>query len=149
VVGDFEDCAAGLRCDRDGDRPVAGVAPRILQKIADQAAQQRPVARHGDRLAGGIKVEACGLFGGQRQQVDRFAMLQRRQRFQAACQKDLLDQLVEFLDIALQRFASLGVGTFAQQRCGDGDAGEWRAQFVAAIGEQHAMGGDELLYTLG
>ena len=100
-------------------------------------------------MAGGIEVEARGLFGGQRQKVDRFAMLQRGQRFQPAGQKDLLDQLVEFVDIVLQRFASLGVGALAQQRRGDGDAGQRRAQFVAAIGEQHPMGGDELLYALG
>ena len=76
-------------------------------------------------------------------------MLQGRQGFQAARQKDLLDQLVELLDIVLQRFARLGVGALAQQRGGDGDAGERRAQFVAAVGEQHAMGGDELLDALG
>ena len=60
MVGDFQDSAPGLRCDRDGDRPVAGVAPRVLQKIADQAAQQRrspdtvtdwPVASRSKRAA--------------------------------------------------------------------------------------------------
>ena len=49
----------------------------------------------------------------------------------------------------LQRLAGLGVGGVAQQRGGDGDAGERRAQLVAAVGEQQAVGGDQLLDALG
>ena len=46
-------------------------------------------------------------------------------------------------------FARLRVGGVAQQRGRHGDAGERRAQLVAAIGEQQAMGGDQLLDALG
>ena len=49
----------------------------------------------------------------------------------------------------LQRLPGLGVGGVAQQRSGDGDAGERRAQLVAAIGEQQPVGGDQFLDALG
>ena len=43
----------------------------------------------------------------------------------------------------------LRVGGLAQQRGGDGDARQGRAQLVAAIGEQQPVGGHQLLDALG
>ena len=52
----------------------------------------------------------------------------------------------------MSRFSSsrvLASALLAQQRGGDADAGERRAQLVAAVGEQQAVGGDQLLDALG
>ena len=100
----------------DLDRPVAGIAPRVLEQVAHQAAQQQAVALDGDRLAARLEVVVRGLLGGERQQVDRLAALEAGHGLEAARQQDLLDQLVELGDVALQRLARLGIGLLAQQR---------------------------------
>src|SRR5690349_4284421 len=55
VIADVEDRAITLAPllanDRQLDRPVAGVATRILQQVAHETAQQQPVALDHDRLA--------------------------------------------------------------------------------------------------
>ena len=56
-----------------------------------------------------------GLLGGQRQEIDRLALFEGRDRLEPARQQDLLDQLVELGDVALQRIACLGIGLLAEQ----------------------------------
>ena len=89
------------------------------------------------------------FLGGERQQVDGFVPLEPGYRLEAAGQQDLLDQTVELGDVALQPVAGLRIGLLAQHRGRHRDAGERRAQLVAAVGEQQPVGGDQLLDALG
>ena len=149
MIGDVEQGAAALASNVDFDRAVAGMAAGVFQEIADQPAQQQPIALDGDRLTAGLGVVMRGFLGRQRQQVEGLVPVEGGQRLEPAGEQDLVDQLVELGDIAPQRIADLGLGLLAQQGGRHGDAGERRAQFVAAIGQQQTMRAHQLLDALG
>ena len=70
-------------------------------------------------------------------------------RVEPAGEQDLVDQLIELGHVAPQRVAHLGFGLLAQHCRRHGDAGERRAQLVAAVGQQQAVRGHQLLDTVG
>src|SRR6266478_2224603 len=72
------------------------MAPGVLQKVADHAAQQPRLALQRDRLAfqPGLLV-ARAFFRGKRQQVDCFGLLHALGRVEPARQQDFIDQRVE------------------------------------------------------
>ena len=68
---------------------------RIFDEIANHPPQQRGVAPHDDRLAGGIAFRATGAFlRGKRQKIHIFADVEFSYCVEAAREQDLLDQRV-------------------------------------------------------
>ena len=107
----------------------------VLQQVADEAGEQPAFARHPHRLAREVGAGARGLLRCERLKVDSLQVRGPLQGAEAARQQDLLDQLVEVLDVALDARAERRVAVLRQQLHGHANAGEGCAQLVRRGGE--------------
>ena len=94
----------------------------ILEEVADHPAQQTGIAANSDRLAFEFAIIAGAFLGGEREQIDLFACLQRTDRLDLARQQDFVDQPVELGDVALQVGGVFRVGLRLHQLDAESDA---------------------------
>ncbi len=126
------------------------VPVRVLQQVAQQAAQQARVALHGG--AGTVQhgVVVMGAFlRGQRQQVHLFHRHGVVDGTQPAGQQDFVQQVIQFPDVLFQPRAPLGIGRFLHQLQRQADARQRRAQFVRGVGQQRLVGAHQLFDLVG
>ncbi len=150
-----------VRDPRDVQRDLAlAVAARVLQQVAQGAAQQPGVAVDFQRAACAVHVlravvapaaagtagtqfgiDAGALLGGQAQQIDALeAVAGKGAGVQPAGQQDFIDQLIELGDVALDLGArGAQVGAAVQQLQAHADARQRRAQLVRGIGQQRLV----------
>src|SRR5208283_1153484 len=117
----------------------------VFEQVAQQPAQQPGITADLDRRAFEMNVVvARAFFRRKRQQVDVLGDLERADGVEAARKQYLVDESVELRDVPLD--AGLGFfvsGAFHEvQR--ETYSSKRRAQFVRRVGEQRAMGTDEL-----
>ena len=143
MVGDRELGVAVAARDADRDRRLA-VTLRIFEEVADHPAQQRRVAahRHGLAFEAAIRVVRAFLCR-ERDEVDRLIDVELVGGLEPAGEQNLVDQLVELGDVALElRLASGLDGCELETEL---NARERGAQLVRRIGEQHPVGAQEAL----
>ena len=130
-----------LLAQKQGNRPLR-VAARVLQQVANGAAHQLGNAAHFQLIAVQLAhiqlgLDARAFFGAQTNQVDQLGRAHVGfARIQAAGQQNLVHQLVQLGDIALDFLLEGGRGLVAHQLHPHADAGERRAQLVRRIGQQ-------------
>src|SRR2546426_4987186 len=121
------------------------MAPGILQKVADHAAQQPRLALYRD----GFAFQRClfvarAFFRGERQQIDRFGLLHAFRSVEPARQQDFVDQRVELGDVLLELALAARLGAFLHQLGRHADARERRAQLVRSIRQQRLLRAHQL-----
>jgi hypothetical protein len=145
AIADLDRGVAGRSpppAQQDRDR-AAAVAARVLEQVAQGAAQQ-PLVAVDHRLAFGIdrRIDPRRLLGGDGEQVDPVAMQRILGTVEPAGEQHLLDQRVELGDVAVD----LGLELVALRRRGAVEhrhrhlhPRQRRAQLVAGVGEQRPV----------
>ena len=103
AVGDHESDSARLLAGGDLhlDRDFT-MAQRVLEQVSNEPSQQPRIALHGTADAVDIDAfESSRFFGREREQVDRFSFVCLIRRVESTRHEQLSDQVVEFLDVAV------------------------------------------------
>ena len=148
AVKHAEQGVAALYLQLDEDRAARRVVRGIVEQVANQAGEQPAFALHRRGTAGEVGPGTRGLLGAERLQVDSLQVRGPLQGAEAARQQDLLDQLVEILDVALDALAQRRIAVLRQQLHGHADTGEGGAQLVRRGGEGIALRLDQRLNAL-
>ena len=129
--------------DLDGDGRSLAVAARVLEEVAAKPPEQALDDGHGDRLPVDLRAHPGSLLGEEGEHVHGLRIAKRIRGVEAGGGEELLDELVELRDVALDARAPLRIAL--QQLDRHPDTGERGAELMRRPGEDMALRIDETL----
>ena len=124
------------------------MAACVVEEVADQVAQESPVAVQGHRLAGHRRVHPRAFLCHEREQFDRLRLRYSLARLQSACEQQFLDEVIELRDVGCNLGGEFRALLPREELGRHPDAGERSAQLVGSTREHGALPFDEALNPL-